>query len=171
MDWKNQRDPSAGSGPRAKASGFGDNLRILRQYVADESVDLIYLGPPFNSNATGAAVAPTFRSAYACVALTFRSASASVALTFRSASAELKLGATKSGEESAAQITAFGDTWHWGRESEAVYREIVERGPRQLADLVQALPSFLGGNDLMAARAVFRLCLRLAQGCVGAFFW
>ena len=29
---------------------FGDNLDILRQYVADESVDLIYLDPPFNSN-------------------------------------------------------------------------------------------------------------------------
>ena len=30
---------------------FGDNLDILRRYVADESVDLIYLDPPFNSNA------------------------------------------------------------------------------------------------------------------------
>ena len=31
---------------------YGDNLDILRQYVADESVDLVYLDPPFNSNAT-----------------------------------------------------------------------------------------------------------------------
>ena len=30
---------------------FGDNLRILREHVPDESVDLIYLDPPFNSNA------------------------------------------------------------------------------------------------------------------------
>ena len=30
---------------------FGDNLDILRQHIADESVDLIYLDPPFNSNA------------------------------------------------------------------------------------------------------------------------
>ena len=29
---------------------FGDNLDILREHVADESVDLIYLDPPFNSN-------------------------------------------------------------------------------------------------------------------------
>ena len=29
---------------------FGDNLAVLRQHVADESVDLIYLDPPFNSN-------------------------------------------------------------------------------------------------------------------------
>jgi len=31
---------------------FGDNLRILRDYVEDASVDLIYLDPPFNSSAT-----------------------------------------------------------------------------------------------------------------------
>ena len=30
---------------------FGDNLDILREHVASESVDLIYLDPPFNSNA------------------------------------------------------------------------------------------------------------------------
>ena len=29
---------------------YGDNLKILREYVADESVDLIYLDPPFNSD-------------------------------------------------------------------------------------------------------------------------
>ena len=31
---------------------FGDNVKILRGHVADASVDLIYLDPPFNSNAT-----------------------------------------------------------------------------------------------------------------------
>lgn len=31
---------------------YGDNLAILRQHVADESVHLVYLDPPFNSNAT-----------------------------------------------------------------------------------------------------------------------
>ncbi|MBA3779845.1 MAG: restriction endonuclease [Chloroflexi bacterium] len=29
---------------------YGDNLDILRRYVPDESVDLVYLDPPFNSN-------------------------------------------------------------------------------------------------------------------------
>ena len=28
---------------------YGDNLEILRKHIADESVDLIYLDPPFNS--------------------------------------------------------------------------------------------------------------------------
>lgn len=31
---------------------FGDNLEVLRKHVKDESVDLIYLDPPFNSKAT-----------------------------------------------------------------------------------------------------------------------
>ena len=94
---------------------FGDNLDILRQHVADESVDLIYLDPPFNSNAT-------------------------YNVLFRE----------KSGEQSAAQITAFDDTWHWGMESESAYHDVVMDGPKPLADLLQATRSFLGQNDMMA---------------------
>ena len=30
---------------------YGDNLDVLREHIASESVDLIYLDPPFNSNA------------------------------------------------------------------------------------------------------------------------
>jgi adenine specific DNA methylase Mod len=30
---------------------YGDNLDVLRQHIADASVDLVYLDPPFNSNA------------------------------------------------------------------------------------------------------------------------
>jgi site-specific DNA-methyltransferase (adenine-specific) len=31
---------------------YGDNLGVLRESIRDESVDLVYLDPPFNSNAT-----------------------------------------------------------------------------------------------------------------------
>ncbi len=94
---------------------FGDNLDILREHVASESVDLIYLDPPFNSNAT-------------------------YNVLFQE----------KSGEKSAAQITAFEDTWHWGMESEYAYQEVVKEGTRKLADLIQAFRMFLGQNDMMA---------------------
>ncbi len=94
---------------------FGDNLDILREQVPDESVDLIYLDPPFNSNAT-------------------------YNVLFKEAS----------GEGSAAQIHAFDDTWHWNIESERAYREVVTDGPKKLADLLQAMRSFLGQNDMMA---------------------
>ena len=30
---------------------YGNNLDVLRLHVQDESVDLVYLDPPFNSNA------------------------------------------------------------------------------------------------------------------------
>ena len=29
---------------------YGDNLAIIREYIPDESVDLVYQDPPFNSN-------------------------------------------------------------------------------------------------------------------------
>ncbi len=33
---------------------FGDNLGIMREHIADESIDLIYLDPPFNSKSSTA---------------------------------------------------------------------------------------------------------------------
>jgi site-specific DNA-methyltransferase (adenine-specific) len=74
--------------------------------VPDSRVDLIYLDPPFNSNA-------------------------SYNVLFKE----------KSGEESAAQITAFEDTWQWSMDAEAVYKEIVTSGPRKLADPTSAISS------------------------------
>ena len=56
----------------------------------------------------------------------------------------------KNGTNSAAQITAFDDTWHWDINSEKAYREIVETGFSKLVALIQALRSFLGTNDMMA---------------------
>ena len=94
---------------------FGDNLRILRENVPDESVDLIYLDPPFNSNAT-------------------------YNVLFRE----------RSGEDSAAQITAFEDTWSWSIESEIAFQNVITDGPEKLGDLLQAMRGFLGQNDMMA---------------------
>ncbi len=31
---------------------FGDNLEILKKYIPENSIDLIYLDPPFNSKRT-----------------------------------------------------------------------------------------------------------------------
>ena len=94
---------------------FGDNLPIMREHIADESVDLIYLDPPFNSNAD-------------------------YNILFRE----------RSGEQSAAQITAFEDTWHWDVNSELAYRDVVTNAPGKLPELLQAMRSFLGRNDMMA---------------------
>ena len=44
------RLPLVPPSPLPNALFYGDNLDILRQHIAAESVDLIYLDPPFNSN-------------------------------------------------------------------------------------------------------------------------
>jgi DNA modification methylase len=94
---------------------FGDNLEILRDYIADESVDLIYLDPPFNSNVN-------------------------YNVLFQE----------KGGEQSAAQITAFEDTWHWTQESETTFHDLVMNAPEKLVTIMQAIRSALGENDMMA---------------------
>ncbi|MDI6798033.1 MAG: DNA methyltransferase, partial [Desulfatibacillaceae bacterium] len=40
--------------------------------------------------------------------------------------------------------------WHWGHESEEAYHELVTQGQKKLADLMHAMRSFLGTNDMMA---------------------
>ena len=94
---------------------YGDNLDILRRYIKDESVDLIYLDPPFKSNQN-------------------------YNVLFKE----------RNGTQSSAQIKAFEDTWHWDRKAENTYIEIVEKLPKKIADLIKALRSFLGENDMMA---------------------
>jgi 16S rRNA G966 N2-methylase RsmD len=37
---------------------YGNNLGVLQQHVKGETVDLVYLDPPFNSNQTTYSVAP-----------------------------------------------------------------------------------------------------------------
>lgn len=69
---------------------YGDNLKVLRESIADESADLIYLDPPFNSNA-------------------------SYNVLFKGLQ----------GNDSAAQIQAFDDTWHWNDSAEEAFCEVM----------------------------------------------
>ena len=93
---------------------YGDNLDILRRYVEDESVDLIYLDPPFNSNQT-------------------------YNILFQE----------KDGTQSASQIKAFGDTWHWDEAAARSYEDAVEAGG-QVAEAMQAFRKLIGSNDMLA---------------------
>jgi site-specific DNA-methyltransferase (adenine-specific) len=56
----------------------------------------------------------------------------------------------RDGSGSSAQITAFDDSWHWDAAAAETYYDLVTRGPKKLADLMNALHSFLGQNDMMA---------------------
>lgn len=53
VDWKTERTasrPPFSTILKVNRLYYGDNLDVLRKYVKDESVDLVYLDPPFNSN-------------------------------------------------------------------------------------------------------------------------
>src|SRR5689334_17279836 len=88
---------------------YGDNLDILREYILDESVDLIYLDPPFNS-------------------------SRNYNVLFKN----------EAGTESAAQITAFEDTWHWNDSAEKTWHYLVTKTPDHIATMVAAMRNFIG---------------------------
>ncbi len=103
---------------------YGDNLEVLRNSIADASVDLIYLDPPFNSNA-------------------------SYNVLFRG----------PSGNESAAQIEAFDDTWHWTDTAEAAYGEVLRSDNAKAAEMLRAMRSGLGENDMMAYLAMMAVRL------------
>lgn len=95
---------------------YGDNLDVLREHIPDESVDLVYLDPPFNSN--------------------------------RSYNVLFK---EKSGTEAQAQIEAFGDTWSWSYEAEALYVELMNGSASNKAkDALEAMRKLLGDNDVLA---------------------
>ena len=112
--------------PATNTLYYGDNLRILRDHIASESVDLVYLDPPFNSNAT-------------------------YNVLFRS----------PTGEQSQAQIEAFEDSWHWNEAAELAFDEVIKSGNSEAAEMLRAMRSFLGTNDMMAYLAM--MAVRLLQ--------
>src|SRR5687767_1853100 len=103
---------------------YGDNLSVLRESIADESVDLIYLDPPFNSNAN-------------------------YNVLFKA----------PSGEQSAAQIEAFEDTWHWNESAERAFDEVVTGRHSDASIMIRAMRSALGENDMMAYLAMMAVRL------------
>lgn len=103
---------------------YGDNLSVLRDSIADASVDLIYLDPPFNSNA-------------------------SYNVLFKG----------PQGNQSAAQIEAFDDTWHWNDTAEAAFQEVRRSGNGAAASMLNAMRGFLGDNDMMAYLAMMAVRL------------
>lgn len=103
---------------------YGDNLAVLRESIRAETVDLIYLDPPFNSNA-------------------------SYNVLFKS----------PQGQEAAAQIQAFDDTWHWGESAEEAYTDVMRSGNAAAAEMLRAMRGFLGENDMMAYLAMMAVRL------------
>lgn len=103
---------------------YGDNLTVLRENIGTETVDLVYLDPPFNSQSN-------------------------YNVLFHS----------PAGVGSQAQIEAFEDSWHWGREAESAFDDVLRSGNTQAADLIRAIRTSLGESDLMAYLAMMAIRL------------
>jgi site-specific DNA-methyltransferase (adenine-specific) len=63
-----------------------------------------------------------------------------------------------SGEESAAQIQAFSDSWHWDKNAEDTYLKIQE--DPNLTEMIQFLKAHLGKNDMMAYLVMMTIRLK-----------
>jgi adenine specific DNA methylase Mod len=64
-----------------------------------------------------------------------------------------------SGKGSQAQIEAFGDTWHWNEHAELAFDEVMHSGNAEAANMLKAMRSFLGENDMMAYLAMMAVRL------------
>lgn len=55
-------------------------------------------------------------------------------------------------EDSPAQLHAFVDTWHWTKEAQEQFQDLVENRdyPQKVSDLMQGLEKLVGHNDMMA---------------------
>jgi site-specific DNA-methyltransferase (adenine-specific) len=97
--------------------------------VGDESIDLVYLDPPFNSNANYNVIfAPP-------------------------------KGLRTRQDEQHAQIEAFEDTWHWNDKAEDAFDQVARSGRIKAFDLLNAMRAFLGENDMMAYLAMMAVRL------------
>jgi hypothetical protein len=103
---------------------YGDNLNVLRDSIASDSIDLVYLDPPFNS-------------------------SANYNVLFKA----------PGGEHSKAQIEAFEDTWHWNEHAELAFDQVMQSGNTDAANILKAMRSALGENDVMAYLAMMAVRL------------
>jgi DNA modification methylase len=100
---------------------YGDNLDILPG-LADDSVDLVYLDPPFNSNRSYNVIFDRYA------------------------------GERARNEDASAQIQAFDDTWHWTPATDGQYHRYVfaRELPDQVGEALEAFRTLLGDNDAMA---------------------
>lgn len=106
---------------------YGDNLDVLRKHIKDNSVDLIYLDPPFNSQAN-------------------------YNILFKEASIPTDATATGGGEKSKAQVQAFTDSWTWNPDTEKTFGYLTtnKEVPAKISELIVALEKLLGKNSMSA---------------------
>ncbi len=99
---------------------YGNNLDILRHRIAPASVDLVYLDPPFNSNADYNVI-------------------------FREQSGEKSAAQIKAFTDTWHWIKEDGD-----QSTERAYEDILTNAPDNVAKMLESMVRFIGRNDVTA---------------------
>lgn len=109
---------------------YGDNLVWLRKHdkFPSESIDLIYLDPPFNSNADYNVIF-----------------------------------SEPSGEESQAQLRAFGDTWKWDSEASALALNELSGNAPEIAQFIAWIGSRRDKASKSMAAYLGMMAIRLIE--------
>lgn len=109
---------------------YGDNLRVLRDHIADESVDLVYLDPPFKSN----------QDYHVLSGVNVKTAPGAAPPAGKA-------------EREGRAVRAFGDIWTWSEAAETAYSEVA-LGEGRIAKAMQALRALIGETDMLAYLAM-----------------
>ena len=113
---------------------YGDNLHILREYVADASVDLVYLDPPFNSNAT-------------------------YNVLFKAPTGEQSQSQIEAFDDTWHWVPKEAERNPATRGAEWAFDQVIKSGNSDAAEMLRAMRSFLKENDMMAYLAMMAVRL------------
>ena len=105
---------------------YGDNLEVLQQHIGDETVDLCYVDPPFNSNRNYNQI-------------------------YNNIGKERPEGDGRN-KDDIAQSQAFVDTWEWGLPAEELLDLLRkdQRYTRKLVDTILGFEKILGKGAMLA---------------------
>src|SRR3972149_11070305 len=120
--------------PSTNTLFYGDNLEILRSSIADESIDLIYLDPPFNSNAT-------------------------YNVLFKAPSGEQSQSQIEAFDDTWHWVPKEGERHPNAKGAEWAFDEVISSGNSDAAEMLRAMRSFLKENDMMAYLAMMAVRL------------
>jgi site-specific DNA-methyltransferase (adenine-specific) len=118
---------------------YGDNLKILRDYIKDESVDQAPLLPEPGSPPQHLRAGWTQEGWH-------RFGDGVVGDSNRNYNVLFK---DEFGTEADSRESAFEDTWHWHQQAEETYHELINQ-PDEVGRMIEAFRSFIGTNQMTA---------------------
>ena len=136
---------------------YGDNSEILKKYIADETAELCYIDPPFNSKRTYSQIYNlTLRKTPPPSPSPERRGESQTSPPALPGKGDGGLGRSYNniGKEDKAQAQAFTDTWTWDDRANEGFDAIIQNSDKlmttQMIELMIGLSKVLGRGSLLA---------------------